>query len=161
MVLKTWLAPWAYVASVTYHDMFWHPALREGEDGAVLESPWGKLFANWGRVKANELGFPDVGDANPQLIQMGMKHFPRACALIGMAVAESPELAGSPAAARRAPLSPSLTSAPLTASEVGQAGKERLVDAVASGGDVGIDVVVLHATGSFRRQSFRSLLLRS
>ncbi len=30
--LKTWLAPWAYVASVTYHDMFWS-ALREGEDG--------------------------------------------------------------------------------------------------------------------------------
>jgi uncharacterized protein (DUF362 family) len=23
--LKTWLAPWAYVASVSYHDMFWYP----------------------------------------------------------------------------------------------------------------------------------------
>ena len=23
--LKTWLAPWAYIASVLYHDTFWYP----------------------------------------------------------------------------------------------------------------------------------------
>src|SRR5690606_5527353 len=28
--LKTWLAPWAYVASVAYHDLYWYP--RHGVD---------------------------------------------------------------------------------------------------------------------------------
>ena len=90
--LKTWLAPWAYVASVTYHDMFWYPRFAREKMAPVLESPWGKLFANWGKVKATELGFPDVGDANPELVQMGMKHFLEGMRLIGMAVADSPEI---------------------------------------------------------------------
>lgn len=90
--LKTWLAPWAYVASVTYHDMFWYPRFAREQMAPVMESPWGRLFANWGRVKANELGFPDVGEANPALVQMGMRHFLEGMRLIGMAVSESPEL---------------------------------------------------------------------
>ena len=28
--LKTVLAPWAYIASVVYHDSFWYPVLAQG-----------------------------------------------------------------------------------------------------------------------------------
>lgn len=58
----------------------------------VLESPWGRLFANWGKVPSDDRGFSDVGAANPELIEIGAKHFAEGMRLIGMAVAESPEL---------------------------------------------------------------------
>jgi hypothetical protein len=92
--LKTWLAPWAYVASVTYHDLFWYPRYAREKMQPVLESPWGKLFANWGRVPVgvDERGYPDVGQANPELVRMGVKHFLEGARLVGMAVAESPEV---------------------------------------------------------------------
>ena len=90
--LKTWLAPWAYVASVTYHDMFWYPRYAKEKMQPVLESEWGRLFANWGKVKADERGYPDVGEASPELIRIGMKHFMEGLRLVGMAVAESPEI---------------------------------------------------------------------
>ncbi len=90
--LKTWLAPWAYVASVAYHDMFWYPRYAKEKMQPVLESPWGKLFANWGKVPRDEKGFREVGEANPELIRLGMKHFMEGARLVGMAVAESPEL---------------------------------------------------------------------
>ncbi|MBC7052069.1 DUF362 domain-containing protein, partial [Salmonella enterica subsp. enterica serovar Enteritidis] len=57
-----------------------------------LESDWGRLFANWGKVAENERGFPNVGAANPELITLGAKHFAEGMRLIGMAVAESPEM---------------------------------------------------------------------
>ncbi len=58
----------------------------------VLESAWGKLFANWGKVPRDARGFPDVGSANPELITLGAKHFAEGMRLIGMAVTESPEI---------------------------------------------------------------------
>jgi uncharacterized protein (DUF362 family) len=90
--LKTWLAPWAYVASVAYHDMFWYPRFAREKMAPILESPWGKLFANWGKVPEDDRGFPDVGVANPELIEIGAKHFAEGMRLIGMAVKESPEM---------------------------------------------------------------------
>ena len=44
------------------------------------------------RSRSNDRGFPDVGEANPELIQIGAKHFAEGMRLIGMAVAESPEM---------------------------------------------------------------------
>lgn len=92
--LKTWLAPWAYVASVAYHDMFWYPMYAQKNVQNVLASEWGRLFANWGNVKADAegKGFPDVGAVSPELVRIGLKHFIEGFRLIGMAVAESPEL---------------------------------------------------------------------
>jgi uncharacterized protein (DUF362 family) len=92
--LKTWLAPWAYVASVTYHDMFWYPFKGQVHVNAALRSDWGKLFANWGRVPtdAEGKGYPDVGDTSAELVRLGARHFLEATRLIGMAVAESPEV---------------------------------------------------------------------
>jgi uncharacterized protein (DUF362 family) len=92
--LKTWLAPWAYVASVTYHDMFWYPFKGQQHINAALRSDWGKLFANWGHVPtdAEGKGYPHVGEANAELVRLGLKHFVEGTRLIGMAVAESPEV---------------------------------------------------------------------
>jgi uncharacterized protein (DUF362 family) len=92
--LKTWLAPWAYVASVTYHDMFWYPFFGQKHIHEVLTSEWGRLFANWGQVPTDPdgRGYPDVGKANPELVRVGVKHFLQGMRLIGDAVAESPEV---------------------------------------------------------------------
>jgi uncharacterized protein (DUF362 family) len=90
--LKTWLAPWAYVASVTYHDLFWYPFQGKPHIQRALESDWGRLFANWGKVPRTEAGFPDVGAAQPELVQMGLAHFAEGSRLVAMAVAESPEM---------------------------------------------------------------------
>lgn len=61
--LKTWLAPWAYIASVLYHDAYWYPAKSRRMMRRCLDSPWGRLFRNWGRAPATPEGFPDVGTA--------------------------------------------------------------------------------------------------
>lgn len=90
--LKTWMAPWAYLASVTYHDMFWYPRFAKEKIAPIIESDWGKLFANWGKVASDERGYPDVGEANPDLIQIGVKHFLEGARLMGMSIAESPEI---------------------------------------------------------------------
>jgi uncharacterized protein (DUF362 family) len=90
--LKTWLAPWAYVASVTYHDIFWYPVLGKRHIQTALESDWGALFQNWGKVPRTSAGFPDVGTSHPELVRMGLKHFLEGSRLAGMAVMESPEL---------------------------------------------------------------------
>jgi uncharacterized protein (DUF362 family) len=92
--LKTWLAPWAYVASVAFHDMFWYPFKGQQHINTALQSDWGKLFANWGKVPTDAAGrgYPNVGDTNAELVRLGVKHFIEGTRLIGMAVAESPEV---------------------------------------------------------------------
>jgi len=59
--LKTWLAPWSYLASVIYHDLFWYPVNGNNRVHEVLQSDWGRLFYNWGQVQADADGFPDLG----------------------------------------------------------------------------------------------------
>jgi hypothetical protein len=92
--LKTWLAPWSYVASVSYHDMFWYPVYGKKRVQAALESDWGRLFANWGKVQpdAEGKGYPDVGQQSPELVRTGIMHFLEGLRLVGMAVTESPEV---------------------------------------------------------------------
>jgi uncharacterized protein (DUF362 family) len=92
--LKTWLAPWAYVASVAYHDAFWYPMYAKDQMTKVLDSEWGRLFANWGDVQpdAEGRGYPDVGVASPDLTRKLSTHLLEAMRLLGMAVVESPEI---------------------------------------------------------------------
>ncbi|MCA1684673.1 MAG: DUF362 domain-containing protein [Planctomycetia bacterium] len=92
--LKTWMAPWAYVASVAYHDLFWYTRYGRRHIVSALQSEWGRLFANWGKVKpdAEGRGYPDVGDPSSALVRKGMSHFREGLRLIGMAVTESPEV---------------------------------------------------------------------
>jgi uncharacterized protein (DUF362 family) len=92
--LKTWLAPWSYLASVAYHDLFWYPRYGTGRVNQALKSKWGRLFANWEHVQPDAAGqgYPDVGEAQPQLVLAGSRHFKEGMRLMGMAVAESPEM---------------------------------------------------------------------
>jgi uncharacterized protein (DUF362 family) len=59
--LKTWLAPWAYVASIAYHDYYWYPFVGKQRVDEALDSDWGRLFFNWENLAPNEQGWPEVG----------------------------------------------------------------------------------------------------
>ena len=91
--LKTWLAPWAYIASVAYHDAFWYPMYARDHMQRVLDSEWGRLFANWGTVQpdAEGKGYPNVGVASPDLTRKLTIQLTEALRLVGMALVESPE----------------------------------------------------------------------
>ena len=91
--LKTWLAPWAYLASVTYHDLFWLPIYGTPHLKEALQSEWGRLFHNWGKVQpdAEGRGYPDVGTEVGKVTTTGLKHLAEGMRLLGMALVESPE----------------------------------------------------------------------
>jgi uncharacterized protein (DUF362 family) len=89
--LKTWLAPWSYVASVTYHDLYWYPLKGNRRVHEVLQSEWGRLFHNWESVQGDADGFKDLGAppagftrATKDLLGMGAR-------VLGTAIREAPE----------------------------------------------------------------------
>ena len=90
--LKTVLAPWAYLASVAYHDSFWYPLKAQGRVEEVMRSDWGRLFQNWEKLTPDERGFPEVGEAVPELQRSGLKAFAKSIPLLGGAFLEAPEL---------------------------------------------------------------------
>ena len=92
--LKTWLAPWAYVASVTYHDMFWYPFKGQQHINAALEQRLGQALRELGPRPDRPEGRATRTSAttNAELVRLGAKHFLEGARLIGMAVAESPEV---------------------------------------------------------------------
>ncbi|NMC72653.1 MAG: DUF362 domain-containing protein [Myxococcales bacterium] len=102
--LKTVLAPWSYLASVTYHDAYWYPRHAERQMEAVLASDWGRLFRNWERVRPDERGFPDLGDESARLHTSGRDVFRRSFGLLVHALKEAPEFAAR--ARRRHPAGP-------------------------------------------------------
>jgi hypothetical protein len=91
--LKTVLAPWAYIASVIYHDSFWYPynAKRMMQD--VLAGPWGRLFRNWETVAATADGFPDVGSDAAEIEKTGLRALKESFGILGTCVREAPEFA--------------------------------------------------------------------
>jgi uncharacterized protein (DUF362 family) len=89
--LKTVLAPWAYLASVIYHDSFWYPVNATRMMHDVLESPWGRLFSNWERLAPTAEGFPDVGEAGARLELTGVRAFGRSIGILGTCIKEAPE----------------------------------------------------------------------
>jgi hypothetical protein len=90
--LKTVLAPWAYLASVAYHDSFWYPFKAKATVAKVMASDWGKLFANWESVTPDERGFESVGEKPAELQRSGFKVFVESLRLLWMCLLESPEL---------------------------------------------------------------------
>ncbi|MCX7014537.1 MAG: DUF362 domain-containing protein [Candidatus Sumerlaeota bacterium] len=90
--LKTWLAPWAYIASVLYHDMFWYPRYSRSTMRECLASDWGRLFQNWGRVKATEAGFPEVGEATPEFHRNLSAMLKQAAKVLGTCIVQAPEI---------------------------------------------------------------------
>jgi len=89
--LKTVLAPWAYLASVAYHDSFWYPFKAKKAMHDVLASDWGRLFQNWEKLTPDENGFPTTGDDPAELKRTGFKAFTKSLGLLGMALTEAPE----------------------------------------------------------------------
>ena len=99
--LKTVLAPWAYLASVGYHDVFWYPVLAAGKMREALRSPWGRLFASWERLTPDAHGFPEIGSEEPRLERSPLRVFGRALGLLVTCLKEAPEFAARRRRARR------------------------------------------------------------
>jgi len=47
LLLRTVIAPWSYVASKLYHDVYWYPLIGRRRVRKALETPWGRLFADY------------------------------------------------------------------------------------------------------------------
>lgn len=91
--LKTWLAPWAYIASVIYHDMYWYPKNSKGRMTSILSSPWARLFHNWEKVQPDERGWKDVGAGPPGITRGTLGLIWRGIKVLGTCIKEAPELA--------------------------------------------------------------------
>ncbi len=91
--LKTFLAPWAYLASVTYHDSLWYPLWGRSRMRAALDSDWGRLFANWETLRPDARGFESVGEAAPELRRTGLRAFATSLRVLATCLAQAPELA--------------------------------------------------------------------
>ena len=89
--LKTILAPWAYIASVLYHDTFWYPWRAKSSMRAAIDSDWGRLFANWEEVEPDEKGFPCVGEAQAKIHRTGLRAFMLSFRILGTCLKEAPE----------------------------------------------------------------------
>ncbi len=91
--LRTWLAPWSYIASVLYHDMYWYSIKGRPRILEALNSDWGRLFHNWENLEYDEQGFPDLGrppiDPNrsiPEQMRLASR-------ILGTTLKEAPEIA--------------------------------------------------------------------
>jgi len=89
--LKTVLAPWAYIASLLYHDSFWYPVNARRMMREVLDSPWGHLFRNWEQLTPDANGYPQVGGDAAELTLTGGKALVRSLGILGTCIAEAPE----------------------------------------------------------------------
>ena len=97
--LKTILAPWSYIASVTYHDLFWYPTHLKRVK-RILGSQWGRLFANWTekQIAPDDLktkGWDDVGKKPLKLKRNALNLMMRSFRILGTAVKEAPEFAAA------------------------------------------------------------------
>ncbi len=89
--LKTILAPWAYIASVVYHDSFWYPLNAKRAMKEVLASPWGRLFGNWENVDSDERGYRNIGSEPAHLEKTGFRAAIRSLGILATCVAAAPE----------------------------------------------------------------------
>ncbi len=91
--LKTWLAPWSYLASVVYHDLYWYPQNGNDQVFEALQSDWGRLFHNWENLTPDEAGFPQVGAPPAGRIQTTAELLKKGIGILGTAMMEAPEVA--------------------------------------------------------------------
>ncbi|MBU1627000.1 DUF362 domain-containing protein [bacterium] len=91
--LKTWMAPWAYIASVLYHDMYWYPKNGNVRVFKVLNSEWGKLFHNWEKLTPDEKGWKELGQAPAGIVKSTRKLLSMAFDILKTCIKEAPEIA--------------------------------------------------------------------
>jgi uncharacterized protein (DUF362 family) len=91
--LKTWLAPWSYIASVVYHDLYWYPRFSRPNMEDVLASDWGRLFQNWNEAvaRADGRGFPWVGETQPDFQRNVSAMLKQGTKVLGTCIREAPE----------------------------------------------------------------------
>ena len=90
--LKTVMAPWAYIASVIYHDSFWYPFVAKKQMAQVLESVWGRLFRDWENLEADATGYPEIGEAPAELEKTGLSAFKTSLGILWTCIKEAPEI---------------------------------------------------------------------
>jgi hypothetical protein len=95
--LKTFLAPWAYIASVLYNDVFWYPTHQDVVHG-ILHSDWGRLFHNWEKltIPPDDLdvpGWSNVGEDPLELRKESARLLARSFRVLGTCIKEAPEFA--------------------------------------------------------------------
>ena len=89
--LKTVLAPWAYLASVLYHDTFWYPTKGRSVMREVLGSDWGRLFQAWEKTTPDSHGYP-VGDGpGAGVRRTGLRAMATSFGILGTCLKEAPE----------------------------------------------------------------------
>jgi uncharacterized protein (DUF362 family) len=91
--LKTWLAPWAYIASVFYHDTFWYPVLGRRRVQQALGSVWGRLFQNFEGLTPDARGYPEVGKDRPGLVRGALRLVGMSLRILWTCIREAPEVA--------------------------------------------------------------------
>jgi uncharacterized protein (DUF362 family) len=91
--LKTVLAPWAYAASVVYHDSFWYPVKAKRLMAQVLGSPWGRLFRHWERVTSDGRGYPNVPEEGATIARTGVLALTKSLGILATCLKEAPEFA--------------------------------------------------------------------
>ncbi|MGB2986564.1 MAG: DUF362 domain-containing protein [Phycisphaerae bacterium] len=91
--LKTWLAPWAYIASVLYHDMFWYPLRGRTHVQQAMDSKWGRLFHGWESARPDDNGYPDVGELRGSLVRGAWRLLGMSLEILWTCIKEAPELA--------------------------------------------------------------------
>jgi len=91
--LKTWLAPWSYVASVLYHDFYWYARNSKANMEECMDSDWGRLFANWETRVADADGYPDVGPENLSYRRELASLLKTSAKVLATTIAEAPEVA--------------------------------------------------------------------
>ncbi|MBI1388319.1 MAG: DUF362 domain-containing protein [bacterium] len=99
--LKTWMAPWAYIASVIYHDMYWYPRFGTSRVQEALRSDWGRLFHNWDNLKADAKGFAELGAAPSRLVLGTAGLLARGVGILGECIKEAPEFSSKKRRAER------------------------------------------------------------
>jgi hypothetical protein len=87
------LAPWAYLASVAYHDSFWYPFVAKRQMAEAMASDWGRLFANGAGRVPDARGFPEVGDAAAERRRSGLGAVAASLKFLATCLREAPELA--------------------------------------------------------------------
>jgi len=91
--LRTWLAPWAYIASVVYHDLFWYPFHGKGRVDNVFRSDWGRLFHNWERLTPDDRGWRNLGAQPPGLVRSVASLLGTGLKVLWTCIREAPEFA--------------------------------------------------------------------
>jgi uncharacterized protein (DUF362 family) len=89
--LKTVLAPWAYIASVLYHDSFWYPVLAKRKMHDVLGSEWGRLFRHWESAKADDRGYPVIPGEGGETARTGVRALGKSFGILATCLREAPE----------------------------------------------------------------------